>query len=386
MLSPLVNLLYLTQMRKIFLFSIVVISSFVAYQYFYNDDRLLQPQISGSITSPTSPGQALEASQDPTIIADKLQIPWSMVFLPDTSILFTERPGRVRLISPAGKLQTAPVATIKDIKPIGEGGLLGITLHPDYKNNHFVYLYYTYSEVGNNTLNKVARYLYRDGNFSQDKIIISDIPGNSNHNGGRLKFGPDGYLYITTGDSQNPSLSQDKNSLAGKILRVTDIGEPAPGNPYNNSTYSYGHRNIQGLAWDDSGKLWATEHGPSTKDELNLVEMGKNYGWPNITGNQTQSGYVSPIINSGSATWAPSGLLFYNPYLYFTGLRGTALFRFDTNTKELKQFLKGQYGRLRDVILGSDGMLYITTSNMDGRSITHLDGDKIIRLNPSALK
>ncbi len=324
-------------------------------------------------------------AQGTVIISDKLQIPWSLVFLPDKSILFTERPGRIRSISPSGILNPTPLAVIQDVKAIGEGGLLGIEIHPKFNINQYVYVYYTYSGVGNNTLNKIARFTYLNNLFTFDKVILDGIPGNINHNGGRLKFGPDGYLYVTTGDSQSPSLAQDKSSLAGKILRLTDDGKPAPGNPFSNLVYSYGHRNPQGLAWDEQGRLWETEHGPSTGDEINLIEIGKNYGWPQITKTQTKEGMEIPVINSEKETWAPSGLVYVKPFLYFAGLRGNSLFRLGTTSMKFDQFLKGKYGRLRDVVIGPDGFLYLSTSNMDGRSLTHLDGDKIIRLNPSDL-
>ena len=332
--------------------------------------------------SPATLPSAAPTGSDETIIADKLQIPWSLVFLPDGSMLFTERPGRVREISVSGKLNANPVETVKDVKAIGEGGLLGIELHPSFEKNRFLYLYYTYAGNENRTSNKVVRYIFDGTRLSDPKIIVSDIPGNSNHNGGRLKFGPDGYLYITTGDSQNPSLAQDKSSLAGKILRVTDEGKPAPGNPFNNEIYSYGHRNPQGLAWDESGRLWETEHGSSAGDEVNLIEKGKNYGWPTITKTQSKEGMVTPVLNSENETWAPSGLAFVKPFMYFAGLRSNTLYRLGTTTMKFDKILKGKYGRLRDVVLGPDGYLYITTSNLDGRSLTHLDGDKIIRLAP----
>ncbi len=367
-------------MRKIAFFALTILGFIAIYSYFYPQSRLV-----------TTTKETLKTTDTPTepkigVIADKLQVPWSLVFLPDGSILFTERPGRVRIISSGGTLQESSVATIKDVKTIGEGGLLGVEVHPDFAKNHYVYLYYTYAGDSNRTLNKVVRYVYDNNRLSGEKILVTDIPGNSNHNGGRMKFGPDGFLYIATGDSQDPSLSQDKNSLAGKILRVTDDGKPAPGNPFSNFTYSYGHRNPQGLAWDDQEMLWSTEHGPSAGDELNLIEAGKNYGWPIITKSKTQSGLVTPVINSENDTWAPAGIAFIKPYLYFAGLRSNTLYRYNIEIKELNRYLQKEYGRLRDVVLGPDGMLYVTTSNMDGRALTHLDGDKIIRLDPQNLK
>ena len=163
-------------------------------------------------------------------------------------MLVTERPGRVRLVDKSGQLQDTSVATLSKVKEIGEGGLLDITLDPDFSANNLVYLYYTYSGSGNNTLNRVVRMKYQDSKLTGEEILVDQIPGAANHNGGRIKFGPDENLYITTGDAEEPSQAQDKNSLAGKILRVTDEGKAATGNPFNNLVYSYGHRNPQGIA------------------------------------------------------------------------------------------------------------------------------------------
>lgn len=369
-------------MRKIFFFTLVIVGTIAIYTYYYPQSYLTKSAKEVLNLNDSTAVSDAKAG----IIADKLQIPWSLTFLPDRSILFTERPGRVRLISPTGILQEKPVVTLADVKTIGEGGLLGIEAHPDFLKNHYIYLYYTYAGDSNKTLNKVVRYVYDNGTLSNEMVIVSRIPGNANHNGGRLKFGPDGFLYITTGDSQNPSLSQDKKSSAGKILRVTDSGGRASGNPFGNLVYSYGHRNPQGLTWDDQGVLWSTEHGPSAGDELNKIEAGKNYGWPTITKSKTQAGMESPVLNSENGTWAPSGMTFVKPFIYFTGLRSNSLYRYNTESKELNQYLHKEFGRLRDVVYGPDGMLYISTSNMDGRAITHLDGDKIIRLDPKNLK
>lgn len=329
------------------------------------------------------------------IIAQNLEIPWGLVFLPDRSILFTERPGRVRMIDKDGNLLPTPLATISEVKHIGEGGLLGIAIHPDFANNNYVYLYYTYSSTGDNTLNRVARFSLKNNQLIGEVVIVDNIPGAANHNGGRIKFGPDNFLYITTGDAQNPSQAQDKNSLAGKILRVTDDGKKAPDNPFNNLVYSYGHRNPQGLAWDNYGRLWETEHGSTAFDEVNVIHKGENFGWPEIRGDNGREGMQKPFVHSGNATWAPSGVVTKDNRLYFGGLRGQAVYSLDISLKItldmrekerlVGESFKGQFGRIRDVVLGPDGSLYITTSNKDGRGTVQEGDDKIIRIDPQKI-
>jgi glucose/arabinose dehydrogenase len=326
-----------------------------------------------------------------TTLADNLEIPWGLGFLPDGSLLFTERPGRVRMITADGKLQPDPVMTIVGVNATGEGGLLGIAIHPQFANNKFVYLYASYTGDTGRMVNRVTRYTFDGTHLNDERVMIDGIPGSSNHDGGRIKFGPDGYLYITTGDSEAPSLAQDKSSLAGKILRLTGDGKPAPGNPFNSPVYSYGHRNPQGLAWDDQGRLWSTEHGrsaPTGYDELNLIEPGKNYGWPIIQGDEKKDGMVTPVINSGpTTTWAPAGAVFLNGSIFFGGLKGEGLYEVVINgpTVTLKKHFDHQLGRVRDVVLGPDGFFYITTSNRDGRGTPQPNDDKIYRVNPAKL-
>ena len=323
-----------------------------------------------------------------SIVAQNLDTPWSIAFLPNKSFLVTERKGDVWLIDQNTNPSTALIANIENAKEIGEGGLLGITLHPNFENNNFVYLYYTYSQAQDDTLNRVVRMTFKDQKLTDEKIIVDKIPGASNHNGGRIKFGPDNYLYISTGDAQNPSLAQNKNSLAGKILRVTDEGKPPSGNPFNNLVYSYGHRNVQGLSWDSNGNLWATEHGRSGAlsglDELNLIQIGKNYGWPDIEGSKKRPGMETARKNSGSTTWAPSGASFVKNSLFYGGLRGQSLYEAiieNGKVAEVKQHFDSEFGRIRDVVLGPDGFLYITTSNRDGRGNPKAGDDKIIKVN-----
>lgn len=365
--------------RLIIVLGVIIIAlvSFVWVKFSAQIPRLSQ------VTSPSND----EIAQT-TAIAENLDTPWGVVFLPDKSLLVTERQGKVRLIDSNGNLQSEPIATLDSVIEVGEGGLLGITIHPDFSSNNYIYLYYTYTENNDSTQNRVVRMTYQDKTLKDEKIIIDEIPGAPNHNGGRIKFGPDNYLYITTGDAQNPSQAQDINALGGKILRVTDNGEPAPDNPFNNPVYSYGHRNPQGLAWNDKEQLWTTEHGrsgiQSGLDELNLIEKGKNYGWPIIQGDEKDAGMETPRLNSGPVTWAPAGAVFIGNSLFFGGLRGQTLYEaiIDGDKITLKEHFKGQFGRIRDVLVGPDKLLYITTSNKDGRGDPNASDDKIIRINP----
>ncbi|OGE84740.1 MAG: hypothetical protein A3J48_04225 [Candidatus Doudnabacteria bacterium RIFCSPHIGHO2_02_FULL_46_11] len=318
-----------------------------------------------------------------TVVAEGLDTPWEIVFLPDGDMLVTERPGVLRRI---GK---SPVEiNVDGVLERGEGGLLGLALHPNFSENNLLYLYFTTSKNGR-TINRVARYEFRENSLSNSQTLIDDLPGSSNHNGGRIVFGPDNYLYITTGDAGNSQSAQNINSLAGKILRLKDDGSIPPDNPFGNPVYSYGHRNPQGLAWDNSGNLWATEHGRSGAasgyDEINFIERGANYGWPNIEGSDTRDNMTAPVIHSGpSTTWAPAGLAFLDGRIYFAGLRGATLYSADVDGAgklgPLAEYFKNEYGRLRAVTVGPDGLLYISTSNRDGRGQVKTGDDKIIKI------
>ena len=336
------------------------------------------------------------------IIADNLQIPWSMVFTPDGRIFFTERIGTVRVIE-NGQLNPNPVASFS--VGGGEGGLLGIALDPNFDENHFVYLYQTYNEFLS-TFNKVVRYKESENKLSDEKILIDKIPGASYHDGGRIKFGPDGKLYITTGDAGNYNLSQDIKSLAGKILRINPEGTIPEDNPFENSpVFSYGHRNPQGIDWDpETGKMVSSEHGPSGErgrahDEINVIEKGMNYGWPDIVGDEAKDGMVNPLLHSGDDTWAPSGVTFYNSDLisdwngkfFVATLRGNHLKILDLDLNQNKvvseeNIFSGEFGRLRDVASDPDGYMYILTSNNDGRGGAMENDDKILKLSPIVKK
>lgn len=337
--------------------------------------------------TPPAEEEILKETPLVTSVAKNLEIPWALDFLPDGSVIFTERAGRIRLIDPKEGLLPEPLLTIDEVAHIGEGGLLGLAVHPNFSENQFVYVYYTYQK-GQDLANQVARFKKEDENLVDKKIIVDNIPGAANHNGGRIKFGLDRFLYITTGDALISDLAQDKNSLAGKILRVKDNGSIPTDNPFPSSpVYSFGHRNPQGLAWDEQGRLWATEHGATANDEINLIEPGKNYGWPIIRGEEKAEGLEAPVLQSGRETWAPSGTAFLEDSLFFAGLRSQILYEVKIKKEPitLQQHFSKKFGRLRDVVLGPDGFLYLLTSNRDGRGIPTLDDDQIIRINPKKL-
>jgi aldose sugar dehydrogenase len=336
-------------------------------------------------------------------VASGLEVPWGFAFLPNKDLLFTERPGRVRIIE-GGKLRAAPVFTVPDVEPSSESGLMDISLHPNFASNNFVYLGYAYNKEGKR--DKVVRYKYAGGTLTEPKIIIEDIPAAPNHAGMRCRFGPDGKLYITTGDSTERAIAQQMNSLGGKILRLNDDGTVPPDNPFvgqkdaRPEIWTLGHRNPQGIAWQPGSNLiFETEHGPSGfdgpggGDEVNIVERGKNYGWPTIHHKQTQAGLVSPLLEYTPAC-APASAMFYNGAafpdfkgnFFFGCLAGRRIIRVVLNGRDVasqEDLPKGTYGRIREMAEGPDGYIYFSTSNRDGRGSPAKDDDRIMRLVPA---
>ncbi|OGQ80491.1 MAG: hypothetical protein A3F90_16495 [Deltaproteobacteria bacterium RIFCSPLOWO2_12_FULL_60_19] len=333
------------------------------------------------------------------VVARGLETAWAVAFAPDGRIFVTERPGRIRVIK-NGNLQKEPWLEI-EVYERGESGLLGFALDPRFESNRFLYTAYTYRDGGGRVKNRLAR--LRDdpttGKGVMDKVLLDGVAAASNHNGGRVKFGTDGKLYWTMGDAQETRHAQDLSSLNGKILRLNGDGTAPADNPFPKSpVYSYGHRNPQGLAWQPgTGRLYATEHGPSgfqgcCLDEVNLIEPGKNYGWPVIRGDQAREGMVSPVLHSGdSETWAPGGTTFVTRglsagSLLFTGLRGQSLYRIvldPNNPRKVATFERlfvREFGRLRDIVEGPDGALYLLTSNRDGRGRPDADDDRVLRV------
>lgn len=340
------------------------------------------------------PQKTTTPPENTEVLASNLEIPWSLEFAPDNRLFFTERVGRVNVLE-NGAVYTL-LTLYQDNIPPGEGGLLGLALDQDFGETRFVFIYYTYYDGTGQLWNRVSRFRENDGELVDETVIFDNIPGHSNHNGGRIKFGPDGKLYVTTGDAGQSSLAQDKNSLAGKILRMNADGTVPSDNPFQDSAvYSIGHRNPQGLAWHPaSGILYATEYGPSAHDEINLIEAGKNYGWPVVTGSGTDNAYVNPIHHTGDDTWAPSGATLYTGTrypgwehnLFVATLRGTHL-RVVTlaapenvTVESTASLFEGSFGRLRDVVQGPDGHLYLATCNRDGRGSPAATDDRIIKI------
>jgi glucose/arabinose dehydrogenase len=308
-------------------------------------------------------------------VADGLSVPWGIDFLPDGSAIVTERDTtRVLRITADGEVDELGRV---GAEPEGEGGLLGVAVSPDFVTDSSVYLYLTTAED-----NRVVRVPYDGARLGDPEVVLDGIPNGFIHDGGRLAFGPDGMLYVSTGETGEPSLAQDRDSLGGKILRVTPDGEPAPGNPFAGSpVWSWGHRNVQGLAFDDDDRLWASEFGDSTWDELNRIEKGDNYGWPEVEGQGNREELTDPQVVWRTEDASPSGLAYLDGHVWMAALRGARLWRVDVSTgtaKDPQDFFVGDYGRMRAVVVAPDGNLWVTTSNRDGRGEPAAQDDRIL--------
>lgn len=342
-------------------------------------------------------------------VATNLEVVWSIVFAPDGRMFFTERPGRVRVIE-NGKLRSQPFFTVPDIEPSGESGLMGMTLHPNFAANHWVYIAYAYQDANKNQTVRVARYRETGETLIEPKTIIENIPASQYHSGTRLKFGADGKLYITTGDATKQTRAQDLSSINGKTLRLNDDGTIPDDNPFVNQKgarpeiWTYGHRNAQGMDFQpETDLMFQTEHGPSIidgvslfkrtgGDEVNIVERGKNYGWAKISHDMSRAGMETAIIQYSPAV-APASGMFYRGNLFpefkgnffFGTLKGESIIRLILDKRKIiaqeKLFLK-TYGRIREIAEAPDGAIYFSTSNRDGRGNQTKEDDRILRIVP----
>jgi glucose/arabinose dehydrogenase len=324
-------------------------------------------------------GQSASARTTVKTVASGLQVPWGVAFLPDGSALVGERPtGRIVRI-PRGGGRATTVMRVPGVVADGEGGLLGLAVSPHYSSDRLVYAYLT--TAGDN---RIVR--FRLG--GSVRPILTGLQKASIHDGGRIAFGPDGKLYAGVGDAGNTSNAQNRSSRNGKILRINPDGSIPSDNPFPGSpVWTLGHRNVQGLVWDSRGRLWATEFGQDTWDEINLIRKGRNYGWPTVEGKGgTQGGrFTNPLVTWHTDEASPSGAAILGGSLYVGALAGERLWKIPlhgASTGKPTALLKGRYGRLRTVVAAPGGGLWVTTSNRDGRGSPHSGDDKVLLVRP----
>jgi glucose/arabinose dehydrogenase len=346
------------------------------------DDEQPQPPAPSFAAAPStsasgSPSAAPTGTPDlssPQTLATGIDVPWGMAFLPDGSALVGQRDRAVILQVTPGGGEPREAYRMPGVEAAGEGGLLGLAVARDYAQTRWVYAYYTAAKD-----NRIAR--FRLGSNERPEVIFEGITKAGNHNGGRIAFGPDGMLYVGTGDAALPSRAQDPESPNGKILRLTPDGDPAPGNPTAGSpVWSMGHRNVQGLAWSADGTMYASEFGQSRLDEVNRIEPGKNYGWPEVEGRGDDSRYANPLVTWATSEASPSGAAIAGGTLYVAALRGQRLWTVPLAGGEPEAEFTGKYGRLRTVAVAPDGALWLTTSNTDRGPEARPGGDdRILR-------
>lgn len=335
-------------------------------------------------TVPTLPSTSAAAPADtrpdlakPQTIVTGLEVPWGLAFLPDGSALVSERDNARILRIPVGGGDPKVVYRMPGVDAGGEGGLLGLAVDPGYAQNKLVYAFFTAAKD-----NRIVRFTLAD---KTPKVIFDGISKGPRHNGGRMAFGPDGMLYVGTGDASDGDQSQNPKDVNGKILRLTPDGAPAPGNPTAGSpVWTMGHRNVQGMAWDASGKMYGIEFGQDTWDEVNIIEPGKNYGWPVVEGKADNPKYVDPIAQWHTDEASPSGAAIAGDTLYVAALRGERLWTVPLNGGAPKAHFTGDYGRLRTAAVAPDGALWLTTSNRDGRGDPKSGDDRILRFPAAA--
>ncbi|MFF7475999.1 PQQ-dependent sugar dehydrogenase [Streptomyces sp. NPDC008092] len=341
---------------------------------------------SASAGAPDSPAPAKGSVTVVRTVAEGLKSPWGLAPLPDgAGLLVSDRDdGTISKVDEkTGK--TTELGVVSGVSAAGEGGLLGIALSPGFASDHMIYAYFTSASD-----NRIVRMLWDESKPAEEQLgapdtIFKGIPKGFIHNGGRIAFGPDGMLYAGTGESGQRGLAQDRKSLGGKILRLTPEGDPAPGNPFPDSpVYTYGHRNVQGLAWDDKERLFASEFGQDTWDELNAVKPGGDYGWPDAEGKSSDPKYVNPIAQWHTDDASPSGIAYVDGVIWMAGLKGQRLWRIPldgtTAAAAPQAFLTGEYGRLRTVVAAGGDKLWLVTSNTDGRGRPKAGDDRILEL------
>ncbi|KAA1418644.1 PQQ-dependent sugar dehydrogenase [Nocardioides humilatus] len=342
---------------------------------------------SGSAAMPTATSSSTPGAEPAVVdtVATGLAVPWGLDFLPDGRAIVTERDtARVLAITPPADSgeggEVVEVGRVPETAAQGEAGLLGVAVSPDFETDHLLYFYVCTSDD-----NQVVRATLEGDELGPTEPILTGIPNGYIHDGGRLEFGPDGYLYVTTGETGEDQLARDRDGYAGKILRITPDGDPAPGNPFDDEVWSWGHRNVQGLAFDGDGRLWASEFGSDTFDELNLIEAGDDYGWPVIEGVGGDPSYHDPQLTWPTDQASPSGLAYLDGELWMAALRGERLWRIPVDgasASEPTAYFEGDFGRLRTVAVAPDGRLWLTTSNLDGRGEPVDGDDRILIVEP----
>jgi glucose/arabinose dehydrogenase len=365
--------------------TVAVASALAALVAGCSSDDSSEPKPHGVTTSsgePTADGRQPDLSPSP--VAHGLAVPWGITFLPDGSALIAQRDrATVLLLTPEGKIRD--VGTVEGVTPTSEGGLLGLAVSPSYVTDRTVYAYIT---TGSD--NRVVTMPFDGERLGAATPILTGIPRGEIHDGGRIAFGPDHKLYVTTGETGESELAQDRDSLGGKILRLNPDGTVPRDNPFPGSpVWSYGHRNVQGIAWDAKGRLWASEFGSDFWDELNLIEPGHNYGWPIGEGAIDKPGYTDPVLQWKTDDASPSGIAFLRGDLWMAGLHGARLYRIpvhaDGSVGKPRALFAGRFGRLRTVVATPDGALWFSTSNRDGRAAAGFPkraDDRLLEIRP----